>query len=136
MHRHHGPPRRPRAEAAVIDGGIAPWILGADPLATERLWDVMYRACVHGRKGLEMMAISALDCALWDLKGRHFGVPVHVLLGGPTRCGPGASPRCSRSPRWRARTTCSSSRTATPCRSTRTSVSPSRRRWSRCWSTC
>jgi L-alanine-DL-glutamate epimerase-like enolase superfamily enzyme len=45
----------------------------------------MYRAAVHGRKGIEMMTISAVDCALWDLKGRHFGVPVWQLLGGPTR---------------------------------------------------
>ncbi len=64
---------------------MAPLLIGGDPLATEYWWDVLYRYCVHGRKGVEMMAISALDCALWDLKGRHFGVPVYVLLGGPTR---------------------------------------------------
>ena len=64
---------------------MAPLLVSQDPLATEQLWDILYRYCVHGRKGVEMMAISALDCALWDLKGRHFGVPVYVLLGGPTR---------------------------------------------------
>ena len=72
-------------QAFVIKKTMAPLLVGADPLATEQLWDILYRYCVHGRKGVEMMAISALDCALWDLKGRHFGVPVHVLLGGPTR---------------------------------------------------
>lgn len=75
----------PREQAYLVQRVLAPLLVGADPLATERLWDVMYRACVHGRKGLEMMAISAVDCALWDLKGRHFGVPVWQLLGGPTR---------------------------------------------------
>jgi L-rhamnonate dehydratase len=72
-------------QAFIINKTMAPLLVGQDPLATEQLWDILYRYCVHGRKGVEMMAVSALDCALWDLKGRHFGVPVYVLLGGPTR---------------------------------------------------
>jgi L-alanine-DL-glutamate epimerase-like enolase superfamily enzyme len=56
-----------------------------DPLATERVWDLMYREAVHGRKGTTMMAISAIDCALWDLKGRWLQQPVYRLLGGPVR---------------------------------------------------
>src|SRR5262249_35803675 len=60
-------------------------IEGADALAHERLWDRMYRDQVHGRKGVAMMAISAVDCAMWDLKGRILGQPVVRLLGGPTR---------------------------------------------------
>ncbi len=72
-------------QALIIGQTLAPSILGRNALATELLWDIMYRTSVHGRKGTEMMAISALDCALWDLKGKHFGVPVHVLLGGPVR---------------------------------------------------
>jgi len=72
-------------QAVHITRTLAPLLLGRDPLATEQLWDILYRYSVHGRKGTEMLAISALDCALWDLKGRHFGVPVHVLLGGPVR---------------------------------------------------
>jgi L-rhamnonate dehydratase len=72
-------------QAFIIRKTMAPLLVGADPLASEQVWDILYRYCVHGRKGAEMMAISALDCALWDLKGRHFGVPVYVLLGGPTR---------------------------------------------------
>ena len=59
--------------------------MGADPLANEFIWDTMYRGSVHGRKGVTMMAISAVDCALWDLKGRYFNAPVYRLLGGPTR---------------------------------------------------
>jgi L-alanine-DL-glutamate epimerase-like enolase superfamily enzyme len=72
-------------QAMIITKVMTPLLVGNDALATELLWDVLYRNCVHGRKGVEMMAISAVDCALWDLKGRHFGVPVHVLLGGPVR---------------------------------------------------
>lgn len=64
---------------------LAPLLIGHDPLAIERLWDRMYRMMIHGRKGVVMMAISAIDCALWDLKGKHFNAPVYVLLGGPTR---------------------------------------------------
>jgi L-alanine-DL-glutamate epimerase-like enolase superfamily enzyme len=60
-------------------------LIGEDPLATERLWDIMYRSAVHGRKGEAMFAISALDCALWDLKGRWANAPVYKLLGGPIR---------------------------------------------------
>ena len=72
-------------QAFIIGKTMRPVLVGQDALATEQLWDILYRHCVHGRKGVEMMAVSALDCALWDLKGRHFGVPVYVLLGGPTR---------------------------------------------------
>jgi L-rhamnonate dehydratase len=60
-------------------------LIGQDPLATERLWDVMYRQDRHAREGNQMMAISAVDNALWDLRGKHFGLPVYRLLGGPTR---------------------------------------------------
>jgi L-rhamnonate dehydratase len=74
-----------RGQAHHILTSMAPLLVGQDPLATERLWDQLYRFSVHGRKGVEMQAISALDCALWDFKGKHFGVPVHVLLGGPVR---------------------------------------------------
>ena len=75
----------PREQAFIIQTQLAPLLLGHDPLASERLWDRMYRAQVHGRKGTEMMALSAVDCALWDLKGKWFDAPVCQLLGGPTR---------------------------------------------------
>lgn len=75
----------PFEQAFVIETQLAPMLVGQDALATERLWDRMYRGQVHGRKGTEMMALSAVDCALWDLKGRWFDAPVCQLLGGPTR---------------------------------------------------
>lgn len=72
-------------QAYVIGKQLAPLLIGHDPLAIERLWDRMYRFMVHGRKGVVMMAISVVDCALWDLKGRYFNAPVYQLLGGPIR---------------------------------------------------
>lgn len=72
-------------QAQVIARQLAPIVLGEDPRATERIWDKLYRLQVHGRGGVVMMAISALDCALWDLKGKWAGAPVYRLLGGPTR---------------------------------------------------
>lgn len=72
-------------QAGVIAHQLAPIAVGEDPWATERIWDKLYRSQVHGRGGVAMMALSALDCALWDLKGKSAGVPVYRLLGGPTR---------------------------------------------------
>ena len=71
--------------AYVVDQQFRSLLMGEDPLATERIWDKMYRDSVHGRKGVTMMAISAVDCALWDLKGKWANAPVYRLLGGPIR---------------------------------------------------
>ncbi len=71
--------------AAVIDRQLAKFVSGKDALAGEAMWDEMYRSDRHSRGGHYLMAISAIDNALWDLRGRHFGVPVYRLLGGPTR---------------------------------------------------
>ena len=60
-------------------------LIGRDPLATEFLWDIMHRTSVHGRQGEPMMAISVIDNALWDLKGKWLGQPVYMLIGGPCR---------------------------------------------------
>lgn len=75
----------PLDQAFIIDRQFKSLVLGEDPRATERIWDKLYRAAVHGRKGPTMMALSALDCALWDLRGRWAGAPVYRLLGGPIR---------------------------------------------------
>ena len=72
-------------QAFIIDTQLRGLVEGSDPLAHELIWDKLYRYAVHGRKGPTMMAISAIDCALWDLKGRWANTPVHRLLGGPTR---------------------------------------------------
>lgn len=74
------------AEAAVVvDRQLKPFLIGKDPLAGEALWDQMFRLNRHSRRGHFMMGISAVDNALWDLRGRYFNAPVWRLLGGPTR---------------------------------------------------
>ncbi len=71
--------------AIVVDQQLRSFLLGRDALAMEDLWYNMFRSNRHSRHGLFMMAISAVDNALWDLRGRYFDVPVYRLLGGPTR---------------------------------------------------
>jgi L-alanine-DL-glutamate epimerase-like enolase superfamily enzyme len=74
-----------RDVAVLLHTGFRKFLIGHDPLATERMWDIMYREGVHSRKGTPMFAISVIDCALWDLRGKYLNQPVHRLLGGPTR---------------------------------------------------
>lgn len=64
---------------------LKPFLLGKDALAGEKLWDQMYRGNRHARAGHYMMAISAIDNCLWDIRGKYFKAPVYELLGGPTR---------------------------------------------------
>jgi L-alanine-DL-glutamate epimerase-like enolase superfamily enzyme len=72
-------------QAYIIRSKLKSLLVGRDPLAGEDLWERMRRRDRHARGGHMMMAISAVDNALWDLRGKHYGVPVHRLLGGPTR---------------------------------------------------
>jgi L-rhamnonate dehydratase len=71
--------------AIVVDEQLKPFLLGKDALAQEKLWDQMYRSNRHARRGHFLMAISAVDNTLWDLRGRYFKTPVYRLLGGPSR---------------------------------------------------
>lgn len=71
--------------APVIERQLKQFLMGKDALAVETLWDKMYRFNRHARVGHLMMAISAVDNALWDLRGRYFNAPVYRLLGGPAR---------------------------------------------------
>ena len=70
--------------AYIIKKELSKYLINKDPLATEYIWDLMHRGSVHGRQGNTMIAISAIDNALWDLKGKYFNVPVYSLIGGPT----------------------------------------------------
>ncbi len=72
-------------QAFMIATSLRPYLLGRDPLANELLLDQMWRLDRHGRSGAFATAISPVDCALWDLKGKAWGQPVYRLLGGPTR---------------------------------------------------
>jgi L-alanine-DL-glutamate epimerase-like enolase superfamily enzyme len=70
----------------VLEHALRPIVVGADVFDTNLIWEAMYRATLnHGRKGLVLAAISAVDIALWDLKGRVLGQPVYNLLGGRMR---------------------------------------------------
>ena len=72
-------------QAAVHDH-FGPLLIGRDPHAVERHWQNMFSLSDHaGYGGAEMRAISALDMALWDIKGQDLGVPVYELLGGAFR---------------------------------------------------
>lgn len=76
----------PRVTKQVIDHYLAPLLIGADPWDTEFLWQHMYRKTMaFGRKGIGMVAISAVDIALWDLLGKSAKQPVFRLLGGRTK---------------------------------------------------
>ena len=75
--------------AKIIKSGIeffTPLLLDSDPLQEENLWQAMYlRSLDHARRGIMLSALSALDVALWDLKGKILKQPVSVLLGGRKR---------------------------------------------------
>jgi L-rhamnonate dehydratase len=73
----------PAPARMIVEGHLAHLLDGQDPADVERLWDQMYRSSLpYGRKGLAIMAISAVDIALWDVLGKAHGVPVYRLLGG------------------------------------------------------
>jgi L-rhamnonate dehydratase len=76
----HAEPTRPVVEH------LAPHLTGQDCMATEKLADRMFRLTKpYGTQGLASFAISALDLAFWDLKGKLLDQPVYALLGGPAR---------------------------------------------------
>ena len=71
---------------AAVVAAFRNHLIGAPALATDLIWQSLYNTFRdQGQKGLVVTALSGVDIALWDLKGRHFGVPCHVLMGGPIR---------------------------------------------------
>lgn len=76
----------PQVAKQVIDLYLKPLLVGQNPWDIERLWQHMYRKTMaFGRKGIGMVAISALDIALWDILGKSARQPVYRLLGGRTK---------------------------------------------------
>ena len=69
---------------SAIEDRLAPMLVGQDPLETERLWRAMYGSIgnLDSDRRETVTAIGSLDIALWDLKGKILGAPVHRLLGG------------------------------------------------------
>lgn len=71
--------------AAIVEA-FRSYVVGQDAFATERHWQTIYNAFRdQGQKGLAITALSGLDIALWDLKGRLWGQPIHRVMGGPLR---------------------------------------------------
>jgi galactonate dehydratase len=64
---------------------IAPYLVGKDPRRVTHHWQAIYRHAFYRGGPILTSALSGIDQALWDIKGKALGVPVHELLGGPTR---------------------------------------------------
>ncbi|MBC8054806.1 MAG: L-rhamnonate dehydratase [Sphingobacteriaceae bacterium] len=76
----------PDVTKLIIDSKLKSLLIGENPMNTEYLYEKMYRSSVaYGRKGAVIAAISALDIALWDIKGLALKQPVFMLLGGRTK---------------------------------------------------
>ena len=76
----------PQVTKQVIDLHLKPLLIGKDPWDIEFLWQNMYRKTMaFGRRGIGMIAISAVDIALWDILGKSAKQPVYRLLGGRTK---------------------------------------------------
>ena len=75
----------PAAAGMIRD--LATLIIGMDPLDSEVIWDKLYKATFWGQNGgpVVFAGISALDIALWDIKGKAFNAPIYKLLGGKRR---------------------------------------------------
>ena len=79
----YGPPAVSRA---IVDELYAPRLVGRDPLESAPIWEDLYNTFRdYGRTGWPIAAISAVDIALWDLKGKALGQPIATLLGGAFR---------------------------------------------------
>ena len=79
-----GIPRWGNAVASAIEH-LSQFVIGEDPFSTERLWQRMFRGGFFPADKVYCCAISAIDIALWDIKGKALKMPVYKLLGGPVR---------------------------------------------------
>ena len=75
---------KPRSVVAAVDE-LAEYFVGKDPLRIEHHWQHVYRSAFFRGGNVLMTALSGIDQALWDIAGKHFGVPTHQLLGGAVR---------------------------------------------------
>jgi D-galactarolactone cycloisomerase len=71
---------------SIIDSVYAPYLLGKDPFDHEVIWEQLYNKLRdHGQKGAVIEALSAVDIALWDIKGKALNMPVYKAMGGAFR---------------------------------------------------
>jgi len=70
--------------AAAVEE-LSDYLIGKDPRRIEEHWTVLYRSGFYRGGGIHMSALAGIDQALWDIKGKALGVPVHDLLGGRVR---------------------------------------------------
>ena len=71
--------------ADLIDRGLGPHVIGCDPMDSSVIWDKLYNLTRdQGQKGVTVSAISAVDIALWDIKGKALGLPVTSSWAVPT----------------------------------------------------
>lgn len=75
---------RAKTCAAAVEE-IAPYLIGKDPRPVAHHWQAIYRHAFYRGGPILTSALSGVDQALWDIKGKALGVPVYELLGGPTR---------------------------------------------------
>src|SRR5262249_23235776 len=66
-------------------GQLEPYLKGKDPRQPAHHWQAMYRHAFYRGDIILCSALSAVDIAMWDIKGKALGVPVYELLGGPSR---------------------------------------------------
>jgi mannonate dehydratase len=76
---------RELAVVAYLEEHVIPLIMGRDARRIEDTWQMLYKGSYWRRGPVTMTAISAVDCALWDIQGKALGVPVYQLLGGRSR---------------------------------------------------
>ena len=75
------------AVASYLTDHIIPCLVGRDPFQTEDIWQYLYRGAYWRKGPVTMGAISAVDVALWDIKGKALNTPLYNLLGGKARTG-------------------------------------------------
>ncbi len=75
---------KPKSTMAAVEE-LADYLIGKDPLRIEHHWQHIYRSAFFRGGNVLMSALSGIDQALWDIAGKHYGVPVHALLGGAVR---------------------------------------------------